>query len=64
LTDLAHLRGGPERAAVHYELVIIDTSGHSDTTACETFAELSAAIDAAMASPGFLRCEVGPGGAR
>jgi hypothetical protein len=46
---------------VTYELVITYTSGYSDIGTCDTFAELSAAIDGAMASPGFLRYEVRPG---
>jgi len=63
LTNLARLRGGPERATVAYQLTVTYTS-YSDTGTCETFAELSAAIDAAMASPGFTRYEVGPAGDR
>ena len=47
-----------------YELTVTYTSGYSDTGTCETFAELSAAIDAATASPGFTRYEVGPAGDR
>jgi hypothetical protein len=60
LTSAVHLRGGPERATVAYKLVITDTSGSSDTTTCDTFADLSRAIDAAMAAPGFCRYEVWP----
>ena len=63
LTNLARLRGGPERATVAYQLTVY-TAGSPDTTTCETFAELSAAIDAALASPGFTRYEVGPAGDR
>jgi hypothetical protein len=46
-----------------YKLTITDTSGHSDTGTCDTFEELSRAIDAAIASPGFVRYEVAPAGA-
>ena len=46
-----------------YELTVTCTAGSRHRT-CETFAELSAAIDAAMASPGFTRYEVGPAGDR
>ena len=64
LTNLARLRGGPERATVAYQLTVTYTAGSPDTTTCETFAELSTAIDAALASPGFTRYEVGPAGDR
>jgi hypothetical protein len=47
-----------------YTLTVTFTSGYSDTGTCDTFAELSDAIDAAMASPGFVRYEVGPAGDR
>jgi hypothetical protein len=47
-----------------YKLTVTDTSGYSDTGTCDTFEELSNAIDAAMASPGFARYEVGPAGDR
>lgn len=47
-----------------YKLTVTYTSGYSDIGACDTFEELSAAIDAAMAAPGFVRCEVGPAGDR
>ena len=41
-----------------YELTVTYTSGYSDIGTCDTFAELSAAIDASMAAPGFVRYEV------
>lgn len=47
-----------------YRLTVTYASGHSDTGTCDTFEELSRAIDAAMASPGFVRYEVGPAGDR
>jgi hypothetical protein len=47
-----------------YKLTVTYTSGYSDIGTCDTFEELSAAIDAAMASPGFVRYEVGPAGDR
>ena len=52
---------GPERATV-YKISVTDTSGHTDVRTCGTFEELSKTIDAAMASPGFARYEVGPAG--
>jgi hypothetical protein len=64
LTALRDLRGGPERATVAYELTVTDTSGTQTSAHCGTFGELSAAIDAAMAAPGFVRYEVGPAGDR
>lgn len=63
MTSTAHLRGGPERATV-YKLTVTFTSGYSDIGTCDTFQELSKAIDAAMAAPGFIRYEVGPAGDR
>jgi hypothetical protein len=45
-----------------YKLTVTHTSGYSDIGKCETFEELSNAIDAAMAEPGFVRYEVAPGG--
>ena len=45
-----------------YKLTVTFTSGYSDTGTCDTFLELSEAIDAAMAAPGFVRYEVGPAG--
>jgi hypothetical protein len=66
LTDtshLRHLRGGPEGHSV-YSLTVTYTSGYSDIGTCDTFEELSKSIDAAMASPGFVRYEVGPAGDR
>lgn len=59
LPDLAE----PERLRM-YKLTVTYASGYSDTGTCGTFAELSKAIDAAMASPGFVRYEVGPAGDR
>jgi hypothetical protein len=53
----------PERHSM-YKLTVTGTSGHSDVSTCDTFEELSKAIDAAMASPGFARYEVGPAGDR
>lgn len=47
-----------------YKLTVIYASGYSDIGTCETFEELSKAIDSAMASPGFVRYEVGPAGDR
>lgn len=46
----------PERHHV-YKLTVTYTSGYSDIGICDTFEELSAAIDAAMAAPGFVRYE-------
>ena len=60
LPDLA----GAGRPPVAYRLTVTYASGASNTRTCETFAELSAAIDAAMTSPGFARYEVGPAGDR
>jgi hypothetical protein len=45
-----------------YRLTVTYTSGYSDIGTCGTFEELSKAIDAAMAAPGFVRYEVGPAG--
>ena len=45
-----------------YKLTVTYTSGYSDIGTCDTFEELSKSIDAAMASPGFVRYEVGPAG--
>jgi hypothetical protein len=61
LTTTARLRGGPEGLPV-YKLTVTYTPGYSDVSTCDTFQELSSAIDAAMAAPGFTRYEVGPGG--
>jgi hypothetical protein len=63
---MTHLPGlaGAGRPPVAYELTVTYTSGYSDIGACDTFAELSAAIDAAMSAPGFVRYEVGPAGDR
>ena len=47
-----------------YKLTVTFTSGYSDIGTCDTFQELSKAIDAAMAAPGFIRYEVGPAGDR
>jgi hypothetical protein len=47
-----------------YQLTITYRSGYSDIGTCDTFEELSAAIDAAMAAPGFIRYEVSPAGDR
>ena len=47
-----------------YKLTVTYTSGYSDIGTCDTFEELSKAIDAAMAAPGFVRYEVGPAGDR
>ena len=63
MTNLARLRGGPERATV-YKLTVTFTSGYSDIGTCDTFQELSQAIDAAMAAPGFVRYVVSPAGDR
>jgi hypothetical protein len=43
-----------------YKLTVTFTSGHSDIGTCDTFQELSKAIDAAMAAPGFVRYVVSP----
>jgi hypothetical protein len=45
-----------------YKLTVTYTSGYSDIGTCDTFADLSAAIDAALASPGFVRYEVASAG--
>jgi hypothetical protein len=45
-----------------YELTVTYTSGYSDIGTCDTFEELSKAVDAAMAAPGFVRYQVAPGG--
>lgn len=63
MTNAARLRGGPEGLTL-YRLTVTDTSGETDTSTCDTFEELSKAIDTAMASPGFVRYEVGPAGDR
>ena len=63
MTSTAHLRGVPEGRSV-YQLTITYRSGYSDIGTCDTFEELSAAIDAAMAAPGFIRYEVSPAGDR
>jgi hypothetical protein len=47
-----------------YQLVVIYTSGDSDTGTYGTFGDLSSAIDRAWATPGFRRYEVRPGGDR
>jgi len=60
LTDLQDLEV-PGRHQM-YRLTVTYTSGYSDVGTCDTFAELSAAIDMAMAQPGFARYEVGPAG--
>lgn len=62
-SQLRHLPGGPEGHSV-YRLTVTYTSGYSDVGTCDTFEELSSAIDAAMAAPGFTRYEVGPAGDR
>ena len=62
MTNLANL-AGPERHFV-YRLTVTYTSGYSDIGTCDTFEELSKAIDAAMAAPGFARYVVGPAGDR
>ena len=54
MTNLARLHGGPERATVGYKLTVTYTSGYADAGTCETFEDLSQAIDAAMAAPGFV----------
>lgn len=41
-----------------YRLTVTYTSGYSDTDTCDTLKELSKAIDAALAAPGFVRYEV------
>jgi hypothetical protein len=63
MTTLRNLHG-MGRPAVAYKLTVTYSSGYSGTGTCDTFADLSAAIDAAMASPGFVRYEVGPAGDR
>lgn len=65
MTDLAVLSGTAVagRQPV-YKLTVTYTSGYSDIGTCGTFEELSKAIDAAMAAPGFARYEVAPGGDR
>ena len=45
-----------------YRLTVTYTSGYSDIGTCDTFEELSKAIDAALAAPGFVRYVVAPGG--
>ena len=47
-----------------YKLTVTYTSGYSDIGTCATFEELSKAIHAAIASPGFVRYEAGPAGDR
>ncbi len=47
-----------------YKLTVTDTAGRVETSAIGTFEELSAAIDKAMAAPGFVRYVVGPAGDR
>jgi hypothetical protein len=47
-----------------FKLTVTYTSGYSDTGTCDTFEQLSKAIDAALAAPGFVRYEVAPGGDR
>jgi hypothetical protein len=47
-----------------YKLTVTYTSGYSDTGACDTFEQLSKAIDAVAAAPGFVRYVVAPGGDR
>jgi hypothetical protein len=47
-----------------YELEVTTASGRVSIQHYESFDSLSAAIDAALASPGFVRYEVRPGGAR
>jgi hypothetical protein len=47
-----------------FKLTATCTSGDSDVGTCDTFEELSKAIDAAMASPAFVRYEVAPAGGR
>jgi hypothetical protein len=47
-----------------YKLIVTYTSGYSDIGTCDTFADLSRAIDAALAAPGFARYEVQPAGDR
>ena len=50
----------PERHSM-CKLTVTATPDHSDVSTCDTFEELSKAIDAAMA---FARYEVGPAGDR
>lgn len=57
-----NLRGAGRRSV--YKLIVTYTSGYSDISTCDTFADLSRAIDAAMAAPGFIRYEAGPAGDR
>ena len=47
-----------------YTLTITYSTGLVDKLTSGTFGELSSAIDAAMAAPGFTRYEVGPAGDR
>jgi hypothetical protein len=63
---VTHLPGlaEAERPPVAYLLTVTDDLGSSNTRTCATFAELSDAIDAAMAAPGFARYVVGPAGDR
>jgi hypothetical protein len=49
---------------VGYQLTVTDTAGRVETSAIGTFVELSAAIDKAMAAPGFVRYAVGTAGDR
>jgi hypothetical protein len=62
LTHLVDLPGAERRSV--YKLIVTYTSGYSDIGTCDTFADLSRAIDAAMAAPGFARYEVRPAGDR
>jgi hypothetical protein len=47
-----------------YQLTVTYASGYPDIGTCDTFEQLSQAVDAAMAAPGFVRYEVGPAGDR
>jgi hypothetical protein len=47
-----------------YQLTVTYQSGYSDIGTCDTFEELSKAIDTALDAPGFVRYVVAPGGDR
>jgi hypothetical protein len=62
---VTHLPGlaGTGRPPV-YQLTVTTDDGYSGTVTCDTFEDLSEAIDAALALPGLVRYEVGPAGDR
>lgn len=62
MTNLPGLAGAGRLPV--YKLTVTFTSEYSDIGACDTFEQLSKAIDAALAAPGFVRYEVAPAGDR